>query len=211
MKRKDKPGHENRSSVQWFIGWLGADDPLTREFAADALGKIGDRSATPALIAALDDAKWGVRQSAAIALAKLEDPQALDPVRRAHRSARCLSRRSIGKALARLEGKGKLYSKWPKERIVFEQKFATPFLVAAMLGKAVGFRGNKEKRLQEVHYLARNFSCYFFSDRSDQEPREFLAQAIEEFPEDPILRLLYVPMLREIRSDDVAAEAAKAV
>lgn len=200
----------DRSSVEWFIGFLSADDPLTREFAADALGAIGDRGATPALIAALDDAKWGVRQSAARALAKLEDPEAIEPVRRAHRSARCLSRRNIGWALAQLEGKRELDSKWPKNRIVFEQKFFTPFLVASMLGKAMGFRGAKEKRRAETQYLAHNYLRDFFSEISVQEPREFLEQAIEEFPDDPILRLNYVPILREIRPDDVVAEATKA-
>lgn len=199
------------SSVQEFIGWLGADNPLTRGFAADALGEIGDRSATPALVEALGDTKWSVRQSAAFALAKLGDPHALEPLRRAHRSGRCLSRRSIGKALAQLEKEGESNSKEPKKQIMFEQKFATPFQVAAMLRKTVGLRGTRDKRYKEAQYLAQNFSRNFFSDTSDQEPREFLEQTIEEFPDEPILRLLYVPMLTEIRPDDIAREAAKAV
>jgi HEAT repeat protein len=200
----------DRSSVQWFIGYLSSSYPLTREFVADALGDIGDRAAVPTLIDALEDPKASVRQAAAVALAKIGDPQALEPVRRAHRSARCLSRRAMGKALARLEGDRELNSKWPKERIVIEQKVATPFLVAAILEKAAGLRGAKERRRVEAQYLARNFSSNFFSDPSDPEPREFLEQAIGEFPDDPILRLLYAPMLAEIRPDDVAAEAAKA-
>lgn len=162
----------DRSSVEWFIGWLDADNPLTREFLADALGEIGDRSATPALIAALDDAKRGVRQSAAIALAKLEDPEALEPVRRAHRSARCLSlsRRDIGWALARLEGKRELDSKWPEKRIVFEQTFFTPFLVASILGKAVGLKGKEEKRCAEARYLAHNFYATSFQRFRSKSP-----------------------------------------
>lgn len=203
----------DRSSVEWFIGYLRSSNPLTREFAADALGEIGDRSATPALIEALEDGKAGVRQAAAIALAKLGEPQALEPVRRAHRSARrlSLSRRDIGRALVQLEGERKVSSKWLKKRILFEHKFATPFLVASILGKAMGsFRDPREKRVDEAQYLARNLLRNFFSDTSDQEAREFLEQAIEEFPDDPMLRLHYVPILREIRPDDVAAEAAKA-
>lgn len=196
----------DQSSVPWFIGYLRSTNPLTREFAADALGDIGDQTATPGLIDVLDDPKGSVRQAAAVALAKLGDPQALEPVRRAHRSARGLSRRCIGKALARLEGQGEANSKWPKERIVLEQKIGTPLLVVSILEQALGIRGSRQGRLNEANYLARSF----FSTRPYQEALEFLEKVVQEFPDDTELRVLYASILLEFRLDDVASEAAKA-
>jgi Tfp pilus assembly protein PilF len=45
----------------------------------------------------------------------------------------------------------------------------------------------------------------------DEEAREFLEDAIEQFPENAELRLLHATILLTIRPDDVAPEAAKAV
>jgi Flp pilus assembly protein TadD len=44
-----------------------------------------------------------------------------------------------------------------------------------------------------------------------QENFEFLKTAVQRFPDDPEIRLLYATTLLEYRPDDVAAEAAKAV
>ena len=197
----------DHSSVPWFIGYLRSTTRMTREFAADALGNIGDRSATPALIEALDDPKAGVREAAAVALATLGDPRVLAPVRRVYRSAKCLSRRNIGKALARLEEGREVNSEWMRKRILIEQKVTTPFLIASMSAKALGIRGSREKRLHEAIYLARGF---LHSPRSPQEALKFLEKAINEFPDDPEIRVSYASTLLDIRPGDVAAEAAKA-
>jgi HEAT repeat protein len=194
------------SSVPWFIGYFRSTNPLTREFAADALGEIGDWSASPALIEALDDPKASVRQSTAIALAKMGDPQALEPVRLAHRSAKGLSRWYIGKALAQLEGRKDMNPKWLNNQVVIEEKFATPFMVVSMLGQAVGIRGSRGRRLAETNYLARGF----FWTKSPQETLEFLEKAVQEFPDDAELRVLYASTLLDFRIDDVASEARKA-
>jgi Flp pilus assembly protein TadD len=45
----------------------------------------------------------------------------------------------------------------------------------------------------------------------DSEALEFLEQAIQRFPEDPEIRVLYALILLVFRPEDVAAEAAKAV
>jgi HEAT repeat protein len=45
--------------------------------AAEALGKLGDPQAIPALIKALGDSDWDVRCAAAEALGKIGDPQAV--------------------------------------------------------------------------------------------------------------------------------------
>jgi HEAT repeat protein len=196
----------DQGSVPWFIRYLRSTNPLTREFAADALGDIGDRVATPALIELLNDPKASVRQAAAAALAKLGDSQALEPVRLTHRSAKGLSRRFIGKALARLEGRIEVNSEWPKERIAIEQKVATPFLLVSILEKALGIRGSRQGRLNEAIYLARGF----FLTKSGQEALGFLEEAMQEFPDDPQLRINYASILLEFRPEDVIAEAAKA-
>jgi Flp pilus assembly protein TadD len=50
--------------------------------------------------------------------------------------------------------------------------------------------------------------------QSEQNPEEalgFLEEAVQRFPEDPEIRLLYAGILLAFRSEDVAAEAAKAI
>jgi len=197
----------DHSSVPWFIEYLRSTDPMTREFAADALGDIGDQAATLPLIEALDDPKIGVRLSAAGALAKLRDPRALEPVRLAHRSARCVSRWYMGKALVRLEGDADINSEWPKKWFVIEEKIATPFSVMSILKQALGIRESRQKRLAEATYIARGF----FSARTRPEALKFFEKAIQEFPDDPEIRVSYASILLDFRPEDVAAEAARAV
>ena len=58
--------------------------PCPRAAAADALGRIGDRRATPALLAAVRnfDNAVDVRHAAAVALGRIADPAALDDIRK---------------------------------------------------------------------------------------------------------------------------------
>ena len=62
--------------VDLLVDQLNADDLETRQAAAVALGRIGDRRATPALVAALDDRELTV--AAASALARVGDAMAFD-------------------------------------------------------------------------------------------------------------------------------------
>jgi HEAT repeat protein len=62
--------------VALLIEELRAEDLETRQAAAVALGRIGDRRATAALVAALDDQELAV--AAAGALARIGDPDAFD-------------------------------------------------------------------------------------------------------------------------------------
>jgi HEAT repeat protein len=56
------------------------DDPRVRHYLALSLGHLGDRSATPALIAALDDRDPTTRLYASWALGNLGDPRAVEPL-----------------------------------------------------------------------------------------------------------------------------------
>ena len=56
--------------------------PSVRHTAAQALGKIGDYAATPALVAAAEQADFWVRFAAVEALGRLADPRALQPLLR---------------------------------------------------------------------------------------------------------------------------------
>jgi HEAT repeat protein len=66
--------------VDLLIDQLGAEDLETRQAAAVALGRIGDRRATPALVAALTDPELAL--PAAGALAHLGDRDAFDALLR---------------------------------------------------------------------------------------------------------------------------------
>ncbi|MEP7357644.1 MAG: HEAT repeat domain-containing protein, partial [Anaerolineales bacterium] len=59
-----------------------AEFPNVRHAAAQALGKIGDLAATPALIAAAEQADFWVRFAAVEALGRLGDPRAVAPLGR---------------------------------------------------------------------------------------------------------------------------------
>ena len=56
------------------------DDPRVRHYLALSLGHLGDRTATPTLIAALDDRDSTTRLYASWALGNLGDPRAVDPL-----------------------------------------------------------------------------------------------------------------------------------
>lgn len=71
-----------------------------RVLCAGLLGDLDERCAVPALIRALGDGQWYVRQAAALALLKLKDPRARTALNRATRDPRkCVSeaaRRALG-------------------------------------------------------------------------------------------------------------------
>jgi HEAT repeat protein len=56
------------------------DDPRVRHYLALSLGHLGDRTATPTLIAALDDRDSTTRLYASWALGNLGDPRAVEPL-----------------------------------------------------------------------------------------------------------------------------------
>jgi len=68
-------------------------------------------------------------------------------------------------------------------------------------------RRKQKKELAGAIKLARGL----LRDGKYRETYQFLQEAIEQFPADPELRLLYATILLEFRPDDVAAHASKAV
>jgi HEAT repeat protein/Tfp pilus assembly protein PilF len=82
---------------------LSMPHPLDRRSAADALGRLGDAAAAPALRPLLDDTDWDVVASAASALALLGDRGAAPAMRSALARATFVeSRRDLAAALAGL-------------------------------------------------------------------------------------------------------------
>ncbi|MFH1263292.1 MAG: HEAT repeat domain-containing protein [Pseudomonadota bacterium] len=78
---------------------------LVRKNAARALGAMGDRTATPALIQALNDKFFGVRAEAANSLGLLTDERAVDPLTEtATNDSDTQVRRNAREALERLKG-----------------------------------------------------------------------------------------------------------
>lgn len=70
-------------------------------YVASALGDLGDVRAVEALIAALKDGGWDLRQAAAEALGKLGDLRAVEPLRVAEEDEASQVRKAAGLALAR--------------------------------------------------------------------------------------------------------------
>jgi HEAT repeat protein len=65
--------------IEAFEGAVG-DDPRVRHYLALSLGHLKDRSAAPALIAALDDPDSTTRLYASWALGNIGDPRAVEPL-----------------------------------------------------------------------------------------------------------------------------------
>lgn len=100
LQQKEDPSA--RYYAAWWIGRFRVTDPVVipallealedetgrspdggyplRRNAAKALGKLGEQSVVPALIAALDCEDYYVRESAAYALAQLQDARAIAPL-----------------------------------------------------------------------------------------------------------------------------------
>jgi HEAT repeat protein len=74
-----EPPSAGEEHVQYWVRTVGSN-PLqrVRMNAARMLGTLGERSAVPALVAALQDTYFGVRAEAARALGLLTDENAMD-------------------------------------------------------------------------------------------------------------------------------------
>ena len=91
----------------------GENQRFVRQYAAEALGKLGDRRAVPFLIEALRDESELVRPAVATALGQLGQTIAIEPLQRAHhvtahaRGFDCAECKAIDAALANLTNKPK--------------------------------------------------------------------------------------------------------
>jgi HEAT repeat protein/Tfp pilus assembly protein PilF len=186
-----------------------------RQFAANALGDIGDQDAVLALIEALDDPKAYVRSAAAASLGELGDTRALEPLRLAHQSAKGFSRRRMGRVLKRLEGR--LRPTWRSRvrkrlldtdrLIAIEMRLMASVYLASSISKALKIRGKGQRQLAAAVQQGRRL----FSAGREQETFDFLERAVKQFPDDAEIRWLYAAILLAFRPDDVAQQAAKAV
>ena len=71
-KNKDVPG--------LLTALVYQEDPIVRQDAASALGRIADARAVEPLIDTLKDSHDRVRQNAAVALGTIADPRAVEPL-----------------------------------------------------------------------------------------------------------------------------------
>jgi HEAT repeat protein len=67
-------------ALEVLLKMVDDDDATVRAMAAQSLGKLGDRRATPALLKLLTDSQYGVRGRAIEALADIGDPDAVEPL-----------------------------------------------------------------------------------------------------------------------------------
>jgi Flp pilus assembly protein TadD len=72
----------------------------------------------------------------------------------------------------------------------------------------MGFRNKQEKK--ELAATIAKGRALQRAGRNPEKALEFLKKAVQRFPGDPELRLLYATVLLVFKPDDVAAEAAKA-
>ena len=77
QRPQPKKSRRHMSKMKKLIGTLKDGDAYSKIDAATSLGEMGDPSAVPALIKALDDPDLDVRESAAGALGKIKDERAL--------------------------------------------------------------------------------------------------------------------------------------
>lgn len=88
--------------VDHITEWLEADYPEFRLIAADALGRIGDESAVPALVGVLDDPDVRVRVRAVEACGEIGDPRAIDALADHLEDSHDQVRREAATALAKI-------------------------------------------------------------------------------------------------------------
>lgn len=69
----------------------------------------------------------------------------------------------------------------------------------------------KERKQRKERAAAIERGHKLLASHQEQEAIKFLGRAVQQFPDDPEIRVLYASILLTIRPDDVAAEAAKAV
>lgn len=94
-------------AVEPLLAALGGSSPVQREFAARALGLIGDDRAVDPLIGLLDDKDSGVRADTARALGRLENPKAIPALRKASsRESKLLTGIEMENSLAQLQAQG---------------------------------------------------------------------------------------------------------
>lgn len=94
-----------RDCIEALVKGLSDDYFVVRVNSAQALGRVGDRSAVVALVVALNDRNWLVVEAAAEALARVGDLKALKPLQlRRRRSVLC--RRGLSKAISTLDSSG---------------------------------------------------------------------------------------------------------
>jgi HEAT repeat protein/tetratricopeptide (TPR) repeat protein len=102
LTRTGFPGDRARIRDELARG-LAAPQPLDRRGAADALGRLGDAAAAPAIRPLLEDEDWDVVAAAARALGRLDDRGAAPAVREALARATFVeSRRDLAASLAAL-------------------------------------------------------------------------------------------------------------
>ncbi|MFC6988589.1 HEAT repeat domain-containing protein [Haloplanus sp. GCM10025708] len=81
LSGQDADSGLGRVRARAFVKTLSADRPELRMASANALGRLGDEKALPALVGALTDSDPRVRARAARACGKLGDPRAVDALR----------------------------------------------------------------------------------------------------------------------------------
>jgi len=102
---KEKPNVqelERRGDVEALIDALRHEDEEVREYAAEAVGKIGGKRGVEPLIETLKDSSWRVRMWAAWALGNVRDERAVEPLIRALRDDRLDVRRIAADALSKI-------------------------------------------------------------------------------------------------------------
>ncbi len=93
------------AKVQSLIAELEDKGWVSRQYAAEALGEIGDKRAVEPLIAALKDKSSGVRSSAAEALGQIGDKRAVEPLIAALKDEGSYVHRSAAWALGEINDK----------------------------------------------------------------------------------------------------------
>lgn len=100
-------------AVLQALQMAGSENRFIRQYAAEALGKLGDRRAGAALLQALKDESELVRPAVAIALGRLNVTSAIEPLQRAHHNTPhapgfdCAECKAIDGAIAALTTKPK--------------------------------------------------------------------------------------------------------
>jgi HEAT repeat protein len=93
---------ERNRNVEGLVEALRHEDEGVREYAAEALGNLGDRTGVDPLCEALKDNSWRVRMWAAWALGRIRDERGIDPLIKALRDDKLDVRRIAADALSNL-------------------------------------------------------------------------------------------------------------
>jgi len=93
---------QRRRDTKGLVDALKHEDEGVREYAAEALGNLGDKMAIGPLCESLEDSSWRVRMWAAWALGKLRDEATVDPLIKALKDERLDVRRLAADALSQI-------------------------------------------------------------------------------------------------------------